>query len=134
MVIRGDATAAGLLLRSWNAGGEGGAAILYDWERGVLEAVFEGGAGLDLATQPELDAGVDGQRRIGGPVDLRPGEALTVRALPPVHRGFADAGRRLAVTVSNHGSWPWWAALAGISGAQLVPLPPMPLEARMQVQ
>ena len=78
-VRRGDAAAAGLLLRSWNAGGEGGTAILYDWERGVLEAVFEGGVGIDLATQTDLDPEAEGQRRIGGPVDLRPGELLTVR-------------------------------------------------------
>ena len=69
----------GCCLRSWNAGGEGGTAILYDWERGVLEAVFEGGVGIDLATQTDLDPEAEGQRRIGGPVDLRPGELLTVR-------------------------------------------------------
>ena len=40
---RGSAVAAGVLVRSWNAGGEGSAAIVVDWEAGVLEAVFEGG-------------------------------------------------------------------------------------------
>lgn len=71
-----------MLLRSWNAGGEGSAAILLDWERNVLEAIFEGGAGRDLATTTDLDPDSDGQRRVGGPVNLRPGEPLTVRCTP----------------------------------------------------
>lgn len=79
-MCRGTATAAGVLLRSWNAGGEGSAAILLDWERSVLEAIFEGGPGRDLATTTDLDPDSDGQRRVGGPVNLRPGEPLTVRA------------------------------------------------------
>ncbi len=83
MPCRGTATAAGVLLRSWDAGGEGSAAILLDWERGVLEAVFEGGPGRDLATTTELDPDSDGQRRVGGPVSLRPGEPLTVRTCCP---------------------------------------------------
>ncbi|KAK9916361.1 hypothetical protein WJX75_001798 [Coccomyxa subellipsoidea] len=78
---RGTATAAGVLLRSWNAGGEGSAAILLDWERNVLEAIFEGGVGRDLATTTDLDPDSDGQRRVGGPVNLRPGEPLTMRVL-----------------------------------------------------
>lgn len=44
----------------------------------MLEAVFEGGAGLDLATTTDLDPENEGQRRVGGPVSLRPGEPLTV--------------------------------------------------------
>ena len=79
---RGTATAAGLLLRSWNAGGEGNTAVLYDWERNVLEAVFEGGAGLDLATQTDLDPDAEAQRRVGGPVSLKPGEPLAVSTAP----------------------------------------------------
>ena len=75
---RGTASAAGLLLRSWNAGGDGNAAILVDWERGMLEAVFEGGGGFDLATQTDLDPEAEAQRRVGGPVNLKPGEPLTV--------------------------------------------------------
>lgn len=75
---RGTATSAGLLLRSWNAGGDGNAAILFDWERNVLEAVFEGGGGFDLATQIDLDPEAEAQRRVGGPVDLKPGEQLAV--------------------------------------------------------
>lgn len=77
---RGTASAAGLLVRSWHAGGEGGAALLYDWERGVLECVFEAGTGDDMATRTELDAEDENQRRVGGAVSgPRPGEPLTVR-------------------------------------------------------
>ena len=71
---RGSATAAGVLFRSWNAGGEGSAAIVFDWERNVLEAVFEG-AGLDLGSTPDLDPEDDSLRRVGGPaehVQVRP--------------------------------------------------------------
>ena len=31
----------GLLVRSWNVGGEGTAAVVFDWERSCLEVVFE---------------------------------------------------------------------------------------------
>jgi len=79
---RGTAIAAGLLLRSWNAGGEGNAAILVDWERNMLETVFEGGGGFDLASQTDLDPDAEAQRRVGGPVNLKPGEPLTVSAVP----------------------------------------------------
>ena len=65
---RGTASAAGLLFRSWNAGGEGSAAIVFDWERNVLEAVFEG-AGLDLGSTPDLDPEDDSLRRVGGPAE-----------------------------------------------------------------
>ena len=65
---RGTATAAGVLFRSWNAGGEGSAAIVFDWERNVLEAVFEG-AGLDLGSTPDLDPEDDSLWRVGGPAE-----------------------------------------------------------------
>ncbi|KDD71258.1 hypothetical protein H632_c5440p0, partial [Helicosporidium sp. ATCC 50920] len=39
-VRRGGALAVGLLLRTYDAGDEGGAAIVFDWERGRLEVVF----------------------------------------------------------------------------------------------
>ncbi|KAK9821729.1 hypothetical protein WJX81_006531 [Elliptochloris bilobata] len=79
---RGTASAAGLLVRSWHAGGEGGAALLYDWERGVLECVFEAGTGDDLATRTELDPEDENQRRVGGAVaGPRLGESLTMRVL-----------------------------------------------------
>lgn len=73
--FRGDSQAAGILIRSWSASDEGGAAIVYDWDRNVLEAIFEGES--DLSTQNELDT-EDNQRRIGGSVDLRQGENLQV--------------------------------------------------------
>ena len=38
---RGDANAAGLIFQGWDAAGEGSAAIVYDWERSVLEAVYQ---------------------------------------------------------------------------------------------
>lgn len=65
---RGSATSAGILFRSWNAGGEGSAAIVFDWERGVLEAIFEG-AGADLGAEPELDPDDEATRRVGGPTE-----------------------------------------------------------------
>ncbi len=69
-------------MRSWHAGGEGGAALLYDWERGVLECVFEAGTGADLATRTELDPEDENQRRVGGAVaGPRIGEPLTVCTL-----------------------------------------------------
>ena len=75
---RGTASAAGVLVRSWAAGGEGSAAIVVDWEAGVLEAVFEGGGG-DAGAD---DAAAAAQRRIGGPVDLGPpGSRVVMRVL-----------------------------------------------------
>lgn len=48
----------------------------------MLEAVFEGGGAIDLATQTDLDPDAEAQRRVGGPVNLKPGEPLTVSPLP----------------------------------------------------
>lgn len=73
---RGSAAAAGILIRSWNASDEGGAAIVYDWERGVLEAIFEGDS--DIGSQAELDASHESQKRFGGPVDMQPDKAVQV--------------------------------------------------------
>lgn len=104
---RGGAAAAGLLIRSWRAGGEGSAAVVVDWEGGLLEVVFEGAAdpvALEAAAAAAADAarsaGADeagvaaaaeaaadaaaaaAQRRIGGPVDLGPpGAPVTLRVL-----------------------------------------------------
>ena len=47
----------------------------------MLEAVFEGGGGFDLATQTDLDPEAEAQRRVGGPVNLKAGEPLTVSCL-----------------------------------------------------
>ena len=49
---------------------------MYDWERGVFEAIFEGEG--DIAAATSLDGGDTSQRRVGGPVDLKPGETLQV--------------------------------------------------------
>lgn len=78
---RHTAKAAGVLVRSW-AASEGNAAILYDWEANRLEVVYEGNPGdagqdrEDLATSFSIQGE---ERRVGGPVDLRPGESLQVR-------------------------------------------------------
>ena len=52
----------------------------------MLEAVFEGGGGFDLATQTDLDPDAEAQRRVGGPVNLKPGEPLTVSMAVPAPR------------------------------------------------
>lgn len=44
---------AGLLIRTWLAGGEGTAAIVFDWDRSTLEVIFEA---LDPDTM-EFDLG-----------------------------------------------------------------------------
>ena len=77
---RGTAAAAGLLVRSWNASGEGGAAIVYDWERRMLEAIFEGEG--DMATLADLDDARDTQKRVGGDVDMPDDSTLQVRRQP----------------------------------------------------
>lgn len=74
---KGSSDAAGLLIRSWRVGGEGTAAIVFDWERSCLEVVFE-------ALNPEtmeffLDA--DSSRRIGGPIDWHAGQPLYLRII-----------------------------------------------------
>ena len=69
---RGDANAAGLIFQGWDAAGEGSAAIVYDWERSVLEAVYEApeqDAGATQQTQDLDGEEDDGLRRVGGPVE-----------------------------------------------------------------
>jgi len=51
--------------------------------RGYLETIFEGES--DLAGQTRLDEVQESQKRIGGMVDMREGEQLTVRPPPPPH-------------------------------------------------
>ena len=64
-----------MLFQGWDAAGEGSAAIVYDWERSVLEAIYEappqdmGGATQDLDAEED-----DGLRRVGGPVELQSGD------------------------------------------------------------
>ena len=78
--FRGSATAAGLLFRSWNAGGEGSASVVYDWDRNVLEVVFLGGEARDSMTGGPIDMedDDDGGHRIGGEVSMRPDETVQV--------------------------------------------------------
>jgi hypothetical protein len=42
---RGDSEVVGLLLHSWQSGGEGGAALLYTWETATLQVGQQGGGG-----------------------------------------------------------------------------------------
>lgn len=70
-------TASGVLLHSWRGGAEGGCALLYHWDSGVLEAVFEA---LDPATLT-FSLAAPGARRVGGKL-LRPpalGQPLQLR-------------------------------------------------------
>jgi hypothetical protein len=89
---QGSASTVGVLLRSWHQGGEGGAAVLYNWESGLLEVVFEA---LDPATMSfSLTAPM--ARRIGGPLQQKPGQPLALRLL-------LDA--RWVVCCCSLGSW-----------------------------
>lgn len=77
MFSQGSASTVGVFLRSWQQGGEGGAAVLFNWESGLLEVVFEA---LDPATMTfSLTAPM--ARRIGGPIQHRPGQPLALRLL-----------------------------------------------------
>lgn len=74
MVCRGDASAAGLLFQGWDAAGEGSAAIVFDWERSVLEAIYEAPPRDMGATQDPDAEEDDGLRRVGGPVEMDSGD------------------------------------------------------------
>lgn len=74
---QGSATMVGLLLRSYNANGEGGAAVLYNWETQVLEVVFDA---LDPATM-SFSLTAPTARHIGGQIDVKPGQPLQLRLL-----------------------------------------------------
>ncbi|KAG2446052.1 hypothetical protein HXX76_000654 [Chlamydomonas incerta] len=63
----GGSRCSGVLLHSWRGGAEGGAALLYHWDSGVLEVVFEA---LDPHTLT-FSLAAPGARRVGGPL-LRP--------------------------------------------------------------
>lgn len=74
---QGSASTVGILLRSWNQAGEGGAAVLFNWETSLLEVVFEA---LDPATMSfSLTAPL--ARRVGGSVPHKPGAPLALRLL-----------------------------------------------------
>eukprot|EP00198_Chlamydomonas_reinhardtii_P001575 XP_001690911.1 glycoside-hydrolase-like protein [Chlamydomonas reinhardtii] len=73
----GGSRCSGVLLHSWRGGVEGGAALLYHWDSGVLEVVFEA---LDPHTLT-FSLAAPGARRVGGPL-LRPpapGQPLSLR-------------------------------------------------------
>ena len=74
MFCRGDASSAGLLFQGWDAAGEGSAAIVFDWERSVLEAIYEAPPRDMGATQDPDAEEDDGLRRVGGPVEMEPGD------------------------------------------------------------
>ena len=76
MTCRGDASAAGLLFQGWDAAGEGSAAIVFDWERSVLEAIYEAPPRDMGATQDPDAEEDDGLRRVGGPVEMEAGDVL----------------------------------------------------------
>ncbi|KXZ49898.1 hypothetical protein GPECTOR_19g349 [Gonium pectorale] len=70
-------SASGLLLHSWRGGAEGAAALLYHWDSGVLEVVYEA---LDPSTLT-FSLAAHGARRVGGRL-LRPpapGSPLSLR-------------------------------------------------------
>lgn len=74
---QGTASTVGIFLRSWHQAGEGGAAVLYNWESSLLEVVFEA---LDPATMSfSLTAPM--ARRIGGPITHKPGQPLALRMM-----------------------------------------------------
>ncbi|KAJ9506637.1 hypothetical protein QJQ45_018294 [Haematococcus lacustris] len=69
----------GLLLRAWQAGQEGSAALLYCWDTQILEVVFEA---LDPETH-EFSLAAPGCRRVGGKL-MRPplpGQPMHLRVL-----------------------------------------------------
>ncbi|KAF8056752.1 BFRUCT3 [Scenedesmus sp. PABB004] len=71
------ASTVGVLLRSWHQGGEGGAAVLFNWGSGLLEVVFEALDPCSLAFSLTAPAA----RRIGGAIAQRPGQPLALRLL-----------------------------------------------------
>lgn len=69
---RGDSAAAGLLLNSWGNASLPAALILVNWEGPTLEVIRNPHGPLDLFGETD---------RIGGEIDLKPGEALELRVL-----------------------------------------------------
>uniref|UniRef100_A0A7S3QUF1 beta-fructofuranosidase n=1 Tax=Dunaliella tertiolecta TaxID=3047 RepID=A0A7S3QUF1_DUNTE len=67
----------GVVLRSWQAGVEGAAAVLYCWDTGVLEVVFEA---LDPETH-EYSLAAPGCRRVGSKLQRPPalGQPMALR-------------------------------------------------------
>lgn len=71
---RGESVAAGLLLQSWLPDGAGTALILVNWDCGTLEVVQRpsGFGSFDLFGDSD---------RVGGAIDIKPGEPLELRIL-----------------------------------------------------
>lgn len=80
-VCRGTATSAGVYFQSWNADGVGSAAVVYDWLKGTLEVMFTNPAAGDVEHSTEFDVEHDALRRVGGPVNVKPGEPVALRML-----------------------------------------------------
>ncbi|GIL97891.1 hypothetical protein Vretimale_3412, partial [Volvox reticuliferus] len=70
-------SASGLLLQSWSSGPEGSAALIYYWDTGVLEVVYEA---IDPATLT-FSLAAPGARRVGGRLQRPPvpGSPLALR-------------------------------------------------------
>eukprot|EP01025_Chloroclados_australasicus_P023229 TRINITY_DN2361_c0_g1_i10.p1 TRINITY_DN2361_c0_g1~~TRINITY_DN2361_c0_g1_i10.p1 ORF type:complete len:714 (+),score=91.50 TRINITY_DN2361_c0_g1_i10:95-2143(+) len=77
VIDRDSGVMSGLFIKSWEAGGESGAAILYNWMEGKLEAVFES---IDPQTY-QFAWNSPQARRIGGPLSHDPSEPLQLRVL-----------------------------------------------------
>ncbi|GLC44182.1 Putative beta-Fructufuranosidase [Pleodorina starrii] len=70
-------SASGLLLQSWTSGADGSAALLYHWDTGVLEVIYEA---IDPATLT-FSLAAPGARRVGGRLQRppAPGNPLALR-------------------------------------------------------
>ncbi|KAG2494572.1 hypothetical protein HYH03_007338 [Edaphochlamys debaryana] len=109
----------GLMLHSWREGAEGSAALLYHWDTGVLEVVFES---LNPHTL-EFSLAGPGSRRVGGPL-LRPpapGQPLQLRVFLDysVLEVYTEGGEVLTARVYRGTAPPAPAAAAppgGVSG------------------
>ena len=105
LVCRGSSDAAGFLIRSWNASDEGGAAIVYDFERRYLEVIFQGES--DMGSQARLEDVPGKQKRIGGDVDMREGDLLTVMLmLSPIQDDTEDPTAQRSNTLLRKGVGP----------------------------
>lgn len=75
---RYECTAAGVHFKSWRADSED-AVIVVDWQRQELQAIFTDGADVDLVSMHELAPELQGLRSVGGPLEMRPSEPITLR-------------------------------------------------------
>jgi len=70
-IDRGQASAAGLLFNSWSDA-HGSAVLVYDWDRGILEVIYESAA---------RDGGGQVAKRVGGPIDVGEDDPVKLRVL-----------------------------------------------------